>query len=426
MSARRILTVGLELASGDTQYASFTSKRSLLDWDIVLFKPELAEFYSHSDGQYRGKRSLSDRGSFSLKECCEHWHREITQAFDTGKTIIIYLPSLEEVYVDTGQRTYSGTGRNRQTTQQVALYTNYHAIPATIAPVNASGSAMKLVSKGAEVLAPYWAEFGSQSNYEVLLTAEKIPACITTRMGDKPLGAFYRSKTSSGTLLLLPDVDFYDDKFVKTKGDKQEWTTAATQFAGKFVSAIVALDRALRSTSEVTPEPAWATDSSYALGPESKLRLQLLEAERKVEQAQKDKEAIADQLSAAGRHRALLYEKGKPLEQAIIDGLRLLGFSAGPFKESESEFDVVFECAEGRLIGEAEGKDSKAVNIDKLRQLSMNIHEDFQREEVSTPAKPVLFGNAFRLQPVTDRPDPFTEKCLSAAASSPTALVHTP
>jgi hypothetical protein len=48
---------------------------------------------------------------------------------------------------------------------------------------------------------------------------------------------------------------------------------------------------------------------------------------------------------------------------------------------------VVFESEEGRLIGEAEGKDNKAINVDKLRQLSMNIHEDIQREEVTTPAK---------------------------------------
>jgi hypothetical protein len=146
----------------------------------------------------------------------------------------------------------------------------------------------------------------------------------------------------------------------------------------------------------------------------------------RVEQAQREKEALSDQLTTAGRHRALLYEKGKPLEEAIIHALRLMGFTASPFKASDSEFDVVFESAEGRLIGEAEGKDNRAVNVDKLRQLSMNIHEDLQREEINTPAKPVLFGNGYRLQSVTERPDPFTDKCKSAAATSSTALVHTP
>ena len=87
---------------------------------------------------------------------------------------------------------------------------------------------------------------------------------------------------------------------------------------------------------------------------------------------------------------------------------------------------MVFECAEGRLIGEAEGKDNKAVNIDKLRQLAMNVHEDLQRQEVMTPAKAVLFGNGFRLQPLDERPDPFSVKCYGAAATSSTALVFTP
>lgn len=96
------------------------------------------------------------------------------------------------------------------------------------------------------------------------------------------------------------------------------------------------------------------------------------------------------------------------------------------FDNGESEFDAVFESKEGRLIGEAEGKDNKPINIDKLRQLAMNIHEDLERDEVNDPAKPVLFGNPYRLQPIDTRPEPFTTKCISAATTSSTALVFTP
>lgn len=425
MSARKILTVGLELASSDTQYASFRSKMSLLDWDIVLFKPEITEFTNYVDN-YQGKPSLSDSASFQLKECCEHWRREIKQAVEAGKTVIVYLPKLSEVYVDTGQRSYSGTGRNQKTTRHVSLYNNYEAIPASLAPVTTTGNSMKLLARGAEVLATYWNDFESVSQYQVILTEPKVPACLVTRTGDKSVGALYRSKASSGTLLLLPNIEFYADNFLKVKGDKQSWTPAATQFAGRMVASIVGLDKALRTAAEVTPEPVWAADAKFHLGPESALRIQMLEAELQVERAQKHKEAVAEALSGAGAYRAVLFEKGKPLEGAIIDALRLFGFKASPFKESDSEFDVVFESEEGRLIGEAEGKDNKAVNIDKLRQLAMNIHEDLQREVVTSPAKPVLFGNAFRLQPLQERADPFTDKCHSAAATSSTALVFTP
>jgi hypothetical protein len=221
--------------------------------------------------------------------------------------------------------------------------------------------------------------------------------------------------------LLLTEIDFHPTEFLEGKS----WTSAAQEFAGRMVSTIIGLDRALHIDSEITPEPSWATESRLSLQSEKALRIQLLEAEAAVEKAQRRKEQLQDELKTAGAYRGLLFEKGKPLENIIIQALRLLGFAATPFRDSESEFDVVFESEEGRLIGEAEGKDSKAINVDKLRQLFMNVHEDLRRENVTAPAKAVLLGNGFRLQPLSDRPDPFTDKCQSAAASSSTALVFT-
>jgi hypothetical protein len=72
-----------------------------------------------------------------------------------------------------------------------------------------------------------------------------------------------------------------------------------------------------------------------------------------------------------------------------------MGFKAQPYKEADSEFDAVFVAPDGkRSLGEAEGKDDKAVNIDKLDQLDRNVREDFQRLGVTEYAKGVLFGNA--------------------------------
>lgn len=423
--SKAILTIGFDLASDDTHYESFHSRASLLDWDIVLFSPLINEFWGAYVDRYQGKPSLDDSASFQLKECCEHWRREIKQAVEAGKTVMVFLPAVQDVYIDTGERRYSGTGRNQKTTRIVAPYTNYASLPLTLDPINATGSAMKLAPLGAEVLAPYWAEFGDASEYKVLLPDDTTGICITTKNGDKPVGALIRSKSSAGSLLLLPDIDFYPDEFFKQQGKEQVWSQAAKQFASRFVGTIVALDKALHSSAEVTPEPTWATSGSYVLASERLLRTDLLEAERQVEEAQRKKEAVQEQLSSAGRARALLYEKGKSLELAIVEALRTLGFSAASYKDTESEFDVVFQCNEGRLLGEAEGKDSKAVNVDKLRQLSMNIHEDLQREEVTLPAKGVLFGNGFRLTPPSERETQFTQKCISAARSSSTALVPT-
>lgn len=425
MAAKNILSVGFELASDDVTHSDFDAKISLLDWDIVLFKPLIGSYLAYSSDYYQGKPSLSDSSSFRLKEQSDHWRREIKDAFDSGKTVIVFLSELQEVYIDTGERRYSGTGRNQKTTRIVSLYNNYSAIPFTLNPISTKGAAIKLANRNADVIAPYWKEFEEASQYKVVLTADKVPACLLTKNGDKPVGVLYRSQNSNGSLILLPDIDFYAEGFLEDKGDEQHWTPVATQFAARMVSAVVSLDKALHSTGEITPEPPWAASPDYALPQEIRLNQELLIAEEAIEKARKTKEEILENLKASRRLKNLLYEKGKPLESAIIDGLTVMGFRAETFKDSNSEFDVVFESSEGRLIGEAEGKDSKAINVDKLRQLAMNIHEDLQREEVTKPAKGVLFGNGFRLLPLNERDTQFTEKCISAAQSSSTALLTT-
>lgn len=290
-----MLTIGFGLASPDIHYESFLSKISLLDWDIVLFKPQIDDLYDYDEDL---ELTLIGDATSELKESCEHWSREINQAVETGKTVIVFLPGIEKIYE----------------------HNNYQAIPATLSPVKTSGSSMKLSAQYADLLASYWAEFERVSRYEAILTNPEVPACIVTRTGDKAVGALYRSEASAGTLLLLPDIDFN-----KINGDGQTQTRAAKQFAGRMVSTIVALDKALRTSAEVTPEPAWATEPRFALGTESSLRVQLLEAERKVGEAQKQKEQIVKELRSAGTYRGLLFEKGKALENVIIEALRLLG-----------------------------------------------------------------------------------------------------
>ena len=72
MAAKEILSIGFELASDDVQYFDFESDISLLDWDIILFKPIINSYVSCLEDYYQGKPSLSDSTSFRLKEQCDH------------------------------------------------------------------------------------------------------------------------------------------------------------------------------------------------------------------------------------------------------------------------------------------------------------------------------------------------------------------
>jgi hypothetical protein len=311
VAERSFVGVGVSLASDDVEYLDFDSDDSLLDWDVVLFRPDISEFYAYETDQYRGKVSLSDGTSFRLKERCEHWRREIKDAVDGGKMVVVFLSELEEVWIDTGRREHSGTGRNRQTTRIVAPYSNYVSIPAELSPIGTKGAAMKLSTRGSECIAPYWREFEKCSQYKVVLSEPGIPACLLTRKGDKPVGAIFRAQPSGGALVLLPELDLTQEGFVEAKADgEQEWTEAAAAFASRLVTALVALDKALHSTDEATPEPQWAKATEYALAKESELKEQLLIAEAALESARRAKETIADDLKRAIEVRGLLYEKG--------------------------------------------------------------------------------------------------------------------
>lgn len=67
----------------------------------------------------------------------------------------------------------------------------------------------------------------------------------------------------------------------------------------------------------------------------------------------------------------------------------MLGFDASSFKDDDSEFDAMFSGPEGRFLGEVEGKENKAINVNKISQLHRNVAEDLVREEVTGPAVPV-------------------------------------
>ncbi|WDH50929.1 hypothetical protein PUP75_18440 [Pseudomonas chlororaphis] len=428
MANKKILTIGLSLADDQAEFCEFDSDTSLLDWDIILFKPDISEYLYRRESTFEGKPCLSDDQSFKLRAQSEHWRREMKAAIEHGKLVLVFLSELTPLSIATGKKEYSGTGRNQKVTRIVTNYDNYQSIPIGLKPIASKGKEIKLSAKNSECISSYWHEFSNISSYKVIVEGELSP-CLLTKHGDKVVGTIFRSKNSNGALVCLPDIDFYPESFfigVEDGENEVGWTPEAKQFASRMIKAIVSMEKSLRSSAELTPEPDWAKDTKYRLSQEKLASQNLLKIERNLEVIQAEKEAIIDEIKDLGRLRNLLFEKGKPLEFAILDALKIIGFEVSQFDDGESEFDAVFESKEGRLIGEAEGKDNKAINIDKLRQLAMNIHEDLERDEVSEPAKPVLFGNPYRLQSIDERPEPFTSKCISAAATSSTALVFTP
>ena len=423
MAKHRIFTVGFELPGDEFEYVNFSSDQTLLDADIVLFKPTLGDYSSYD--HYKGRPLLSENSSFSTKRCLDHWRSEIVAAVSGGKLVIVYLAKPVECCRYTGNKEFSGTGRSRVTTNLVAEVSSYEAVPNIKAVIAKSGKEIRL-EKHVSYIAPYWTEFSSYSPYQVEIEGDFNRVLLQSRVGDRTVGAAFHG--SSGVLLFLPPLRYDEEKFLHydSRDDKTYWTSDAVKFGKRLVAALAALADGLKQSSQSTPAPTWTQESKFRLAEESVFEAAISKCTLDITKLQSKKSAIEAKLREAGNLRRLFFEQGRPLESAVLEALRLFGFDAQPFSDGESEFDVVFVSAEGRCLGEAEGTENRPVKINKFSQLERNLQEDFARDEVTEYAKGVLFGNGYRLLPLSERGDFFTDKCISAAKRVGAALVRTP
>lgn len=422
--ASRVFTVGLQLPGDAAEYIPFRSDRSLFDGDVILFCPTFEEYDSVES--YAGLPLVTEHDSPTLIHDIAHWRSEIATAIDSGKVVFVCLARPVPVYYHTGGRTHSGTGRSRVTTRDVAAKNSYDAIPITLEGLTPRQGNEISVMGELGPLAAYWGEFGSTSAYEVYFDPdEKIRPLLGTKKREEVVGALARTK-GGGALVLLPPVVWDEDALTYSRGKSVYWRKEGVSLGKRLVAALVGASDALRKSGKRSPTPEWVLGADYTLKEEEEIKKDIAKTDNQLEQLAQRRKDLDQRLKDSRLLYGLLFESGKPLEEAILRALSLLGFEAAGYQDGESEFDAVFTAPEGRFLGEAEGKDSKAVNIDKISQLERNLQEDFAREEVESYAKGALFGNAFRFTPVAERPAFFTAKCESAAARLHAALVRTP
>ena len=180
MVKKTIFSVNTVVPGDELIEINYASDYTLLDADIILFTPDFPYSWYGAE-TYKGKRCLSENGSFRAKEQSRHWGNEIASAANVGKLVVVYLEKPEECFRDTGNKQTSGTGRNQKVTNLVEEISSYEALPNINTYTTKTGSKIKLTKAG-EIIAPYWNEFSKYTSYysvvegkfsEVLLESEQ-------------------------------------------------------------------------------------------------------------------------------------------------------------------------------------------------------------------------------------------------------------
>jgi hypothetical protein len=124
---QKIISIGFDIPGHSELFQPYSSEQSLLDADIIVFETGLHGYYRDND--YQGKICLSADSSFKFKEATGHWRTELSTALANGKSVFVMFRRYEEIFVHTGNQTYSGTGRNTRTTNLVEIRNNYEFFP---------------------------------------------------------------------------------------------------------------------------------------------------------------------------------------------------------------------------------------------------------------------------------------------------------
>lgn len=419
---KKIISIGFDIPGYSKDCHRYNSSQSLLDADIVVFESNFSCYKIESI--YRGKKYFDESTSFLLKEHTEHWCSEISTALEEGKTVFVFMGQYSEIFVDTGKIEFHGTGKNAQARNVVSLYNNYEFLPIVI-PALIPKKGSKVVSDGNSLFAMFWSEFEKYIKYECYFNEKIDNPLFFTKTGNKPVGGLFRR--GKGNLVLLPPIRYSEEEFTEYNEEEDEiWTKEAIGFGKLLVKTLIDIDSSLRNSAEASPPPSWTQEDEYKLKPETELTEKINATSERIEKLEQRKNTLSNKLQKEKKLKDLLFEKGKPLENAVIEALTILGYKAENYNDGNLELDQVIVGPDGeRYIGETEGKDNGAISVEKFRQLQSNIQEDLEREDVTGPATGILFGNGFRITDPQKRLEQFTKKCITSSKGSNTILVRT-
>ena len=213
-----------------------------------------------------------------------------------------------------------------------------------------------------------------------------------------------------GNILLLPQVVFKEAK---------DFTD--------LINIIVEIDKNLNKEIIKTPKPKWLeSDENYSINISENIKSELVNIDEKINKLNEKKTELNQNLEKEEQIKDLLFENGKPLENAIIEALRILDYEAENRYIGNNEIDILAKSPERDIFCcEAEGKDNSAIDITKFRQLSdnLNIYRDNYPDDTTYA---ILFGNPYRLKNIEERiEEPFTKHCLNRAKDNNVILIKT-
>jgi hypothetical protein len=393
----RLLSLDYDPIYGtDSFRGTFPSDTSVFDYDIVIWDPAGSfERYHYGYGErYRGLPSLDEGTSVRIEADAKRRRSEFAEFINSGRTLVIIIRPPQTCYLDTGERTYSGTGRNRVTSREVKPFDLLSAIPADCQLLPRSGDRIEFQGDGpvVQLLRKYKKYLG----YEAVVSNP--PGASLGRIvgTDKVIGSIQRSK-AGGYLILLPAPYFEaqpganeteDDESTE---EEDRWVPAAAEFEQDLLGAI---EEASGNAS--LTRPAWA--KNYATDEQQSLQAEVVKQQKRVEAARAKLAALQQQKELVDTKDQLFLGTGRALELEVKKVLELLGGTVTEPPLGRDDWRVSFSEGEAVLEVKGVGKSAAEKHAAQLEKWVSSVFEETGRLH-----KGILVVNSWRELPLNER-----------------------
>lgn len=398
--AEMLKIISLATKYNDIESTGVFSDLSLTDYDVVIIDPnDFTHSFPVSDLDSNNKRYIKGQSAHVLLEKMNRRSNEIKVLLDKGRLIIVFLDALFNVRLIS-----LGLGN------KAFPINNYSWIPDeskrrfTQRLITGTGTSLKLTRKD-HMFSPYFYAFQKELSFHAYLDmpVDDFDLGDVFIANSTDLAVGFTMRVSNGVIAFLP-------RFKATEENNN-----------KFIGILLGIAKKHFGSETPTNPPDW-TESIKIPGVQV-LTKGVSDVEAKIQELYAKKQKIEKQINGLNDYKFLLYEQGHALERKVVDSLRLLGFKAETVSGENTDFDVIIESEEGRGIVEVEGKDNSSIHKNKIDQLLSAINQDAEQRDAF--AKGILVGNHYRLKPVNERGEPFTETVIKLAKQYHYALITT-
>ncbi len=387
----------------------FSTSISLLDYDAVVIDVGfLAEnCYGESSSTYQNKTLLSNRNSPQIVEDFSVIKEQIVELLKQGRNLFLLMGKNESCYIYTGEKQYSGTGKNARQTNIVREFDTYSFLPITIKATHVYGSEISIC--GNSPYRDFLKQTADSSQYASYFSIREQSTALAQIKGtDKIIAAVIPYE--KGKIICLPQ-PFYEDEYLESK----YWEECGR----KYLDSLFELDERLNISNEDFSLPKWANEM-YILGEKEEIAKQI-KIENKIGELQVKLINQKHCIEEIQKYKLLLTASGGLLEEITKKVLGELGFSLLNAEKGRS--DIIAKYGDLGIVAEIKGV-SKSAAEKHAAQLEKWVSQYIEENE--NAPKALLIVNGFCDIPVAERTeDVFPHQMLKYCEARGHALIAT-